>query len=87
MSKPLFFFHGGDGRGTNITIVAESVADCIRVHDMYVLEREMKSRFTTHWSKMPFDAERGIPMERGAYTRKGWSGPYKLAKLKPKEKP
>ena len=82
MAKTLFFFHGGDGEGTQITVVAESVSDCIRVYEMYDLRRESKVRFRTHWSKMPYDPTRGIPLQRGAYICKGWAGPYKLAKLK-----
>jgi len=84
MAKTLFFFHGGDGEGTHITIVAENVVDCIRVYDQYTFNHEPRSRFRTHWSKMPYDAERGIPLKKGAYVRKGWDGPYKPAKLKGK---
>lgn len=85
MAKALFFFYGGTGDGTDITIVAESVADCIRVYDEYDFKWESRARFRTHWSKMPFDAEKGIPLQRGAYIRKGNSSePYKMAPLKAK---
>ncbi len=83
MAKTFFFFHGGDGKGTDITIVAANTADCARVYDQYQFEWESRARFRTHWSKMPYDAEIGIPLERGAYIRKGNSSePYRIAKLK-----
>ena len=65
------FFHGGPGDGRKITIVATTRADAIRVYDLYDFPHESRNRFRTHWSRMPFKDDRGIPYKRGAYLTDG----------------
>ena len=84
----LYFFHGMAwvyGAQEHVTIVAKNVADCGRVFMGYNMEGEAKSRFRTHWSKMPFDAERGIPYRRGAYVQS--SNTTRTYKEAPREQP